>query len=196
MRPRARHIATSQARHSPRDEDSGVPDHEVTQPLQTSAPTTPQDAPRPQAAPTVAVVPVRRTVAVVDATRGPGRRRGTHPNGATTQLVRSRHHLVMVAAVLAATPGGPPGAIVVVQRASDRSVHAAGVEQVGSNARSSIVTGASPACRRRSTARPPSLWAANVFCHSTTPSETGCPATLGVGNRHPGSAPRPHEWAP
>ena len=31
-------------------------------------------------------------------------------------------------------PGGPPGAIVVVQRGSDRSVHAAGVAEVGSDA--------------------------------------------------------------
>jgi D-alanyl-D-alanine carboxypeptidase len=30
-------------------------------------------------------------------------------------------------------PGGPPGAIVVVQRGSDRSVHAAGVAELGSN---------------------------------------------------------------
>ena len=35
---------------------------------------------------------------------------------------------------LVAMPGGPPGAIVVVQRGSDRSVHAAGVAEVGSDA--------------------------------------------------------------
>ena len=35
-------------------------------------------------------------------------------------------------AELVAMPGGPPGAIVVVQRGSDRSVHAAGVAEVGS----------------------------------------------------------------
>ncbi len=34
---------------------------------------------------------------------------------------------------LVAMPGGPPGAIVVVQRGSDRSVHAAGVAEVGSS---------------------------------------------------------------
>ena len=36
-------------------------------------------------------------------------------------------------AELVAMPGGPPGAIVVVQRGSDRSVHAAGVAEVGSD---------------------------------------------------------------
>ena len=35
---------------------------------------------------------------------------------------------------LVAMPGGPPGAIVVVQRGSDRSVHAAGVAEVGADA--------------------------------------------------------------
>jgi D-alanyl-D-alanine carboxypeptidase len=33
---------------------------------------------------------------------------------------------------LVAMPGGPPGAIAVVQRGSDRSVHSAGVAEVGS----------------------------------------------------------------
>ena len=37
-------------------------------------------------------------------------------------------------AELVAMPGGPPGAIVVVQRGSDRSVHAAGVAELGSDA--------------------------------------------------------------
>jgi D-alanyl-D-alanine carboxypeptidase len=35
-------------------------------------------------------------------------------------------------------PGGPPGAIVVVQRGSDRSIHTAGVAQVGSGAPPSV----------------------------------------------------------
>ena len=35
---------------------------------------------------------------------------------------------------LVAMPGGPPGAIVVVQRGSDRSVHAAGVAEIGAEA--------------------------------------------------------------
>jgi D-alanyl-D-alanine carboxypeptidase len=39
---------------------------------------------------------------------------------------------------LVAMPGGPPGAIVVVQRGADRSVHAAGVAAVGSDAAPSV----------------------------------------------------------
>ena len=39
---------------------------------------------------------------------------------------------------LVAMPGGPPGAIVVVQRGSDRSVHAAGVAELGSDAAPSV----------------------------------------------------------
>jgi D-alanyl-D-alanine carboxypeptidase len=35
-------------------------------------------------------------------------------------------------------PGGPPGAIVVMQRGSDRSVHAAGVAQAGAGAQPTV----------------------------------------------------------
>ena len=76
------------------------------------------------------VVPVVAVVATLLAACSDSSASDDEPNG--------REALDQAVKELVAMPGGPPGAIVVVQRGADRSVHAAGVAALGSDAAPSV----------------------------------------------------------